>query len=391
MLGGQPAVFLSCSEKYKESLAWPVRNALAKQGMRGVIMADESPLPRAGHGAEAQVESYLDASWAFVALCAPDYGLSDGTTYPRASIIDETERALTRPHLRDHCQVLISPGVLLPSSISATYDRLDAASPVGAAQVILKQLRQWRDVTAPAIPPLVARAPDRAAEDAGHDAPEVLATVAGLDPDDLGEFARRGYDLLRGRDAAGRRELAAALHGLVTGDGAAADRVAGAALLEAVARLDTALVSVEMIEALTCRAEYLPRACAANLLQDRAAAVPGEVPVELLGRLARPSDEDWYVWAPALAAAKELTLTRRDAYVIFESLAAGDRVRDRHAAAQALADIASVRPAAVSVALAERLADDADPLVSARARDVMAAIGQVSDAERAGCYGHFRP
>jgi len=116
MLGGQPAVFLSCSEKYKEPLAWPVRDALAQQGMRGVIMADEVPLPRAGRGAEAQVESYLDASSAFVALCAPDYGLSDGTTYPRASIIDEIERAMTRPHLRGNCQVLTSPGVLLPSS-----------------------------------------------------------------------------------------------------------------------------------------------------------------------------------------------------------------------------------------------------------------------------------
>jgi hypothetical protein len=388
MLGGQPAVFLSSSEKYKKSLAWPVRDALARQGMRGIIVADEPPLPRAGRDGEAKVESYLDASSAFVALCAPDYGLSDGTTYPRASIIDEIERARARPHLRDHCQVLTSPGVLLPSSISATYDRLDAASAAGATEVILKQIEHWGDVSAPARPPLMASAPEPGAV-AGHDALDALAAGV-VDPADHDELARRGYDLLRDRDAAARAELTGALHRRVAGGGDDAGRLASAALLEAIARLDAGLVPAAMIEALTCCPGYLPRACAANLLLDRAVVAPGEVPVEILGRLARPSDEDWYVWAPALAAAKELALTRRDAYVIFESLGAAAQVRDRHAAAQALADIAAVRPSAVAGGLAARLADDADPVVAARARDVMAAIGQVSDADRADCYGHFR-
>jgi hypothetical protein len=41
MLGGQVAVFVSCSEKFKQALAWPVRDALASRGLRGVIVTDE--------------------------------------------------------------------------------------------------------------------------------------------------------------------------------------------------------------------------------------------------------------------------------------------------------------------------------------------------------------
>jgi hypothetical protein len=90
-----------------------------------------------------------------------------------------------------------------------------------------------------------------------------------------------------------------------------------------------------------------------------------------------------------MAAAKELVLTRRDAYVIFESLSASAEPRDRHAVAQALLDVAAVKPAAVAAGLAERLLDDPDPLVTQQARDVMAAIQHVTDAERAVCYARF--
>src|SRR5262245_31726408 len=113
MLRGQPAVFLSCSDKFKQELGWPVRDALAAQGMCGVIATDEPSLPGTGGDPDAHVEAYLDACSAFVALCTADYSLSDGTMYPRASIIDEIQRAGSRPHLRDHCQVLKSSGVLL--------------------------------------------------------------------------------------------------------------------------------------------------------------------------------------------------------------------------------------------------------------------------------------
>ena len=48
MLGGQVAVFVSCSEKFKETVAWPVRDALAEHGLRGIIVTDEPLLPGTG-------------------------------------------------------------------------------------------------------------------------------------------------------------------------------------------------------------------------------------------------------------------------------------------------------------------------------------------------------
>src|SRR5215470_2686364 len=156
MLGGQVAVFVSCSEKFKEPVAWPVRDALAEHGLRCIIVSDEPPLPGTGAGGpggadNAKVESYLDASSAFVALCTADYALSDGTTYPRANIIDEIQLASLHPQLRDHSQILKSREVLLPSSITPTYDRLDMADPAGAAAVIVKQLEEW-GMTSPPSP-----------------------------------------------------------------------------------------------------------------------------------------------------------------------------------------------------------------------------------------------
>jgi len=111
----------------------------------------------------------------------------------------------------------------------------------------------------------------------------------------------------------------------------------------------------------------------------------------MLGRLAAPGVEDWFVWAPAVAAVQELVLHRRDAYVIFESLAASADPHDRHAVAQALLEVAEVKPAAVARDLAELLASDPDPLIAAKAQQVMAAIGHVTDRDRADCYRRFGP
>jgi len=149
MLRGRVAVFLSCSEKFKPKLAWPVRDALAGAGLHALIMSDEPPLPevRAGAGtggAQTKTGRYLDAASAFVALCTADYELSDGSRYPRANIIDEIQQASARPQLRDRCQILKAPGVLLPSDITPTYDGLDVARSADAADVILEQLRRWQ-------------------------------------------------------------------------------------------------------------------------------------------------------------------------------------------------------------------------------------------------------
>ena len=92
-----------------------------------------------------------------------------------------------------------------------------------------------------------------------------------------------------------------------------------------------------------------------------------------------------------MAAVQELVLHRRDAYVIFESLAGGADPHDRHAVAQALLDVAGVKPAAVARDLAERLASDPDPLIAAKAQQVMTAIEDVTDQDHADCYRRFGP
>jgi hypothetical protein len=370
MLRGQVAVFLSCSEKFKPSVAWPVRDALAGQGLRAVIMSDEPPLLSAGDDGEAKAEPYLDASSAFVALCTADYELSDGTKIPRANIIDEIQQAVGRPHLRDHAQILKSPGVLLPSDITPTYDSLDVTKPAAAAEVVLKQLQHWGIGAGPGSPaaaphPVSAREPD-----------DVGALLAGLAPGDHDEAYRRIYPLLRDRAPEQRQWIARELHREVTESGDQARVLAAAALLEATSGLDAALVPDEMIEAMAAHPGYPARACAASLLRERAAAAPLEVPVELLGRLAAPSTEDWLVWAPAVAATAELVRHRRAAYVIFESLAASADTRDRFAVAVALLGVAAVGPAAVARDLAQQLAGDPDPLIAAKAQEVMMAIEQ---------------
>jgi len=381
MLHGQVAVFLSCSERFKPGLAWPVRDALNAQGLRAIIISDEPPLGSAG-GEETSAEPYLDASSAFIALCTADYELSDGSKYPRANIIDEIQQAFARPYLRDRAQVLKSPGVLLPSDITPTYDSLDVTKPAVASEVILKQLQQWGIVPVPESP----AAPHRAGT---WEADDVDALLAAPPPADRDDADARIYALLRDRSEDRRRWVARELQREIV-ESQQQNRVRGAAaLLEAVSGLDPALVSPEMVETLASHERYQARACAANLLRDRAAVAPLEVPVELLGRLAAPSTEDWLVWAPAMAGVQELALHRREAYAVFNSLAASDDTRDRFAVAVALLGLAAIRPAAVARGLAERLSDDPDPQIAEKARDVLAATEQVTEREHAECYQRF--
>jgi hypothetical protein len=376
MLRGQLAIFLSCSEKFKTALAWPIRDALTGHGLRAIIVSDEPPLPWPGpDAAEAKAEPYLDASSAFVALCTADYELSDGSRYPRANIIDEIQQASSRPHLRDRSQVLTSPGVLLPSDVTPSYDSLDVTRPAVAAEVVLKQLQQWG--IGPASP---AAAPDVAVTGEGPGDADLATLFAGLRPGDRDEARRRVYRLLRDRAGERRRWIAAELQREITESGDQVRALAAAALLEAASGLDAGLVPPAMIEALAAHPRYPARACAAKVLRARSAVAPLDVPLEVLGRLAAPGREDWLVWAPALATVQELAGHRPDAVVILESLAASADLHDRHAAAVALLGIAGANPAAVPVGLARELAGDADPLVAAKALEVMAAVDPAGSA-----------
>ncbi len=87
MLNGRVVVFLSCSEKFKQDVALPVRDGLARHGVHGVIVSEEPMLPRTSGEPESKIEAYLDASDAFVALCTPDDQLQGGSFHCRLNII----------------------------------------------------------------------------------------------------------------------------------------------------------------------------------------------------------------------------------------------------------------------------------------------------------------
>jgi hypothetical protein len=97
MLRGQATVFLSCSEKFKERVALPIRQAPRDRGVFGVIVSEEPLLPRTSGDPDSKVESYLDASDAFVALCTPDDVLQDGTAKAgKTSSMNTSEPARSR-------------------------------------------------------------------------------------------------------------------------------------------------------------------------------------------------------------------------------------------------------------------------------------------------------
>ena len=141
MLNGRPVVFLSCSDRYKESVAAKVRAALDDVGVWGVIVSDEPLLPRVEWEPGAKVESYMNASDAVVALCTPDDTLADGTVQTRPNIIDEIRMARERPNLRDRVLVAKARDVRLPSNINPTYERLDPADLGPLITIVIEQLR----------------------------------------------------------------------------------------------------------------------------------------------------------------------------------------------------------------------------------------------------------
>src|SRR5262245_55840314 len=88
-LQGKITVFLSCSEKFKSRVAIPVRNGLVSHGIKAIVLSDEPLLPHVEDNPDSKVDSYLDASDAFVALMTADDRLEDGTIRCRPNIVDE--------------------------------------------------------------------------------------------------------------------------------------------------------------------------------------------------------------------------------------------------------------------------------------------------------------
>lgn len=369
-------MFLSCSERFKLDVAVPVRSGLAEHGIRGIILSEEPLLPGTSSDPDHKVESYLDASDAFVALCTPDDELSDGTVQTRQNIIDEIQRAAQKPHLRSRIQVFRAPSVRLPSNINPVYQPLDVDRLDTVVDAVVRQLDTWGVLAKP-----------KAVEDVAPSEPPVIsaeALIQGIDVGDVEKARVRVFVLLRAVSRATQVAVVAALREFLRSsslDEENAKTLAAGLILEIINQFDLTLVDLDLVEELARSEDFSARSIAATMLWDRAEVAPADVPLGLLGRLLRPADEDWYVQAPAMAAAKLLMLRRRSARILFDTLAGSEETDDRYTAATALRDVASVDPLAVPRDLAERLARDPDDLVAAQGGALLGEIGEPPDRD----------
>ena len=379
MLEGQPVVFLACSERFKHQVAVPVREALADCGVRGIIVSDEPLLPNTDSDPDKKVDSYLNSSEAVVALCTPDDELSDGTFQCRQNIVLEIQRALTRPGLSRRIQVLKTSGVKLPSDVNPTYDHLDVNELAPAIDAIVAQLRSWG---------VLARVPEQAPVPSM--VPETVDDlIDGLELGDDDKTAQQAYAFLFDETRESQEVVVDRIVRFLR-DNEDDDNtrvLLVGSFLEAISRFDPSLVSIEAVEELANSESFSIRATAAHLLWDWAEVAPDRVPLGLLGRLALPAGEDWYVQAPAMAAAKQLLLRRRAARIIFDSLARSEMTDNRYAVVVALADVAEFDRRAVPRNLVATLTGDQDELVARKAAEVLKVLG----ADAGPARDHLRP
>jgi hypothetical protein len=138
---GAASVFISVSERQKEALAWPFKELLAQNGMRGFVVSDE-PRPDGTWTPEDKVDAYLDMSDAVVVFATADVQAGDDR-YTRPNIGDEIGRARAKPHLRNRVCVLKEHGVTLPSNINPAYETLDVTNTEQAFHRAMLQLQAW--------------------------------------------------------------------------------------------------------------------------------------------------------------------------------------------------------------------------------------------------------
>lgn len=376
MLNGKTVIFLSCTGRSADTLARPIRNALNAIGFHAVIVTDE-PLLRGTFDPESKVSAYIDASDAFVALCTEDPRLPGSTA---GNVIDEIARARAHPKLRDVVCVLKEPNITLPSNINPTWEVLSSNDPETALSVVKEQLNAW-DVS-PSVPHAIATSsatlPDGFLDDL-------------LDGVELGDHDLAEQCLLNFL-ATLRREFHPQVIDALFDSFTAADEEGVqihilSSFLEAASRIDPQSVSMERLAALSESTVFQHRSCVATILWDLADTSPGRVPLDILAALARPSHEDWYVYSPALAAVKQLALTRKSAWHIIEALARSDDADDRSYAASAAIDVAKQNPSLVPLAIATLLSSDDDDSVAEQGRRLRELI-KGAKRSGAGCTGN---
>ena len=234
-------------------------------------------------------------------------------------------------------------------------------------------------------PPVLPSPPTTITDVALH----VEQLLEGLDIGEHDEAERRVNRLFLPLLRAQQRAVIEALIRTATATNDDTTQLVACSLLEAANRLDPTLVTVEEVEGLARSDNFSLRSSSAVLMWEWAISFPGRVPVPLLGRLTRPSREDWYVHAAARAGAKQLLLTRRTARAIFDRMAASQDGDDRSYAAADLLEVARVDPRVVPIDLARRLAHDHDKAVAKRGVELLRLLEGLKPSERMRVHGMF--
>jgi hypothetical protein len=378
VLDGRTVVFLSCMDLFKVSLARPIRDKLNNLGYRAIIVMDEPNL-RGTFTAEDKVNAYIEASDAFVALCTSDKRVPGGTAQ---NVTDEIARARTHPRLRDVVFILKEESVNLPSNIDPVWDALDPQNPNAAYGVIQRQLHAWGVIpsdqrpSVSSIQPLPAGYLERLFDGVQNGEPEkaedrIRALFARTSKESQHRVARGIYEYI------------------IDPPEGAKDVHVVTSFLEACSRLDPAIVKIEWVEHLVGSPVVQHRMCAALILWGLAETHAGVVPLDFVAKLAKPSIEDWYVYSPALGAAKQLALTRMSALQIIVDLGSSLNPDDRDAAVSAWEDLARVDANVVPLDSVERLSKDSDPSICERAESLLLRLKAIPEDDRRWSYGKF--
>ncbi len=379
MIDGRPAIFISCSEKYKEHVAYRFRDVLEAIGLRPIIVSD-LPNPAGAFEPEAKVDAYLERSEAVLILATPDDKVGD-SWQPRLNIADEIGRARSRDSVRERVCVFKEASVTLHSNINPVYDLLDLEDMTPALTIFLRQLREWGLTTATLDPAQVPARPAVADDE----------LVAALRMEDTKRTYAHVREQLAKRRKAEQREYIDRIVSLIRNSDQWDVRATASHMLEAAVDVDIGLVPVDVVEELAFDVEFSVRSSAAMILYLTSLSAPGLVPIDLVAHLAKPANEDWYVFIPALSALKELSLSREEAMERIGVLAKSSERDDREYAAAALRDIAQVNPAAVPLDLVQALEEDPVEPIRKLAQQVEPLIRGVGEQERRAVYYRFGP
>jgi hypothetical protein len=363
----------------KEQFVAPIRDRLNELGYHAVIVQDEPSL-RGSFDLESKVDKYIEAADAFIALCTDD-DRNPGKI--AQNIIDEIGRARAHPKLREVVCVLKEPQVGLPSNIYPAWEPIDHTRPDEALSLIRRQLNAWDiTLTTPsASPTLTEPLPDQFLQRLFHG--------VGIGDHEIAE--QRLRQLFSVSAKTDQRRVAKGIFEYVMSVSEGNDDAVhvSTSFLEGIARIDNALVPIDWVEQLAGSAVVQHRMSAATQLWDLAETVPGMVPIDLVIKLAKPATEDWYVYSPAITAAKQLALTRRSALEILLELGRSTDAGNRLAAVEALTDLARVNAALIPLRPVRQLCAAEDESVSDAAQKLLPVIENVPEKDRGNAFRGF--